>query len=135
MISSHRFLCLSYLHYLCLNSFHEFRKLQENRFCLFSVLALPSKLFKVESKIFVAIIHIKSTFCKTVIPALSSGQHKLHPPIWGGHHQLDEGSPAPPKRMNFWKNFKQPLTLPLYLIFGETIAFFWRNLKVSVASI
>ena len=25
-----------------------------------------------------------------VIPALSSGQHNLHPAIWGCHHQLDD---------------------------------------------
>ena len=33
---------------------------------------------------------LQKNWSKTVIPALSSGQHNLHPAIWGCHHQLDD---------------------------------------------
>ena len=33
---------------------------------------------------------LQKNWVKTAIPALSSGQSNLHPPIWGRHRQLDD---------------------------------------------
>ena len=33
---------------------------------------------------------LQKKWVKTAIPALSSGQSNLHPPIWGRHRQLDD---------------------------------------------